>query len=188
MYGGMAMQGLLAYVYDEILPGTWVELNQCRFNHLGVPAWGPRIPFTASSKCMSDSSLCEDCTKTDLSDVYNIHFAGCKKPWLCVGDISYIRIVDSLSPFLLDVDHCLELHTEWHAVRSDLEEQLLALTGDVALADGQVGTYQRDIFHGHCTGHGIQNYLSISASSETIRQLDSLYTSTTTVSTTTTMT
>lgn len=34
--GAKAMQGLLAYVYDVLLNDTWVELNQCRFNHFGM--------------------------------------------------------------------------------------------------------------------------------------------------------
>jgi hypothetical protein len=34
--GAMAMQGLLAYVYDILLYDTWVELNQCRYNHMGM--------------------------------------------------------------------------------------------------------------------------------------------------------
>jgi hypothetical protein len=34
--GAMAMQGLLAYVYDALLPTSWVELNQCRHNHMGM--------------------------------------------------------------------------------------------------------------------------------------------------------
>lgn len=34
--GAMAMQGLLAYVYDILLFDTWVELNQCRYNHMGM--------------------------------------------------------------------------------------------------------------------------------------------------------
>ena len=34
--GAMAMQGLLAYYYDMVRPNTAVELNQCRFNHMGI--------------------------------------------------------------------------------------------------------------------------------------------------------
>ena len=33
--GARAMQGLMAYYYDHIRPNTAVELNQCRFNHMG---------------------------------------------------------------------------------------------------------------------------------------------------------
>lgn len=34
--GAKAMQGLMAYVYDVLLYDTWVELNQCRYNHMGM--------------------------------------------------------------------------------------------------------------------------------------------------------
>lgn len=33
--GGMAMQGLMAYYYDIVRPNTAIELNQCRYNHMG---------------------------------------------------------------------------------------------------------------------------------------------------------
>jgi hypothetical protein len=168
------MQGLLAYVYDNVVTGTWIELNQCRFNHLGAPVWAPRIPFTASSKCMSDSSACEDCTQTDFSNIYNMHFAACKKPWLCV-DSGYFLTVDSLSPVVLDVDHCYAMHAKWHTVRTDLETKLITHTGDETIHEGQVGSFKRDIFQGHCTGPGIQNYLSISGTPEARQQLQYLY-------------
>ena len=32
----MAAQGLIAYIYDVFYPDKWVELNQCRFNHMGM--------------------------------------------------------------------------------------------------------------------------------------------------------
>jgi hypothetical protein len=168
------MQGLLAYVYDNVVTGTWMELNQCRFNHLGAPILAPRIPFTSSSKCISDSSACEDCTQTDFSNIYNMHFAACKKPWTCV-DIKYFWSMDSLSPVSLDVDHCYAMHAKWHAVRTDLETYLIALTDDEEVQNGQVGSYKRDIFQGHCTGPGIQNYIGISGTPEARQQLDSLY-------------
>jgi hypothetical protein len=34
--GAKTMQGLLAYVYDVLLYDSWMELNQCRFNHIGM--------------------------------------------------------------------------------------------------------------------------------------------------------
>ena len=34
--GSMAMQGLPAYYYDEVAPNTSVELNGCRYNHMGA--------------------------------------------------------------------------------------------------------------------------------------------------------
>ena len=36
LVGAMAMQGLMAYYYDHVRPNTAVELNQCRFNHMGM--------------------------------------------------------------------------------------------------------------------------------------------------------
>jgi len=34
--GAMAMQGLMAYYYDVVKPNAAVELNQCRYNHMGM--------------------------------------------------------------------------------------------------------------------------------------------------------
>lgn len=35
-FWSILVQGLLAYVYDYLLYDSWVELNQCRFNHIGM--------------------------------------------------------------------------------------------------------------------------------------------------------
>jgi hypothetical protein len=61
--GAMAMQGLLAYVYDVLLPTSWVELNQCRYNHMGMdvlyraaPTFRPNHPKVRSHR---ELSACE---------------------------------------------------------------------------------------------------------------------------------
>jgi hypothetical protein len=42
--GAMAMQGLMAYYYDIKAPNSWVELNQCRFNHMGMDVFPSQSP------------------------------------------------------------------------------------------------------------------------------------------------
>lgn len=36
LYGAMGMQGIVAYYYDEVAKNTSVELNGCRYNHMGA--------------------------------------------------------------------------------------------------------------------------------------------------------
>lgn len=88
--GSMAMQGLMAYYYDMVRPNTAVELNQCRYNHMGMnvlyeyaPNFSPRRKKTGS--CRNNRGTCEDCRKTNLTDIYNVHYTQCRKPWNCVG-------------------------------------------------------------------------------------------------------
>ncbi len=54
--GAMAMQGLVAYYYDHIRPNSAVELNQCRFNHMGMDVLYRKQPnfnvkYAKSGKC-----------------------------------------------------------------------------------------------------------------------------------------
>jgi hypothetical protein len=81
--GAMAMQGLLAYTYDVLFYDTWVELNQCRFNHMGMdvlyrndPSFRPGHPKVG--KCRNDRETCEDCMHTQVSKLYNIHYTQCR--------------------------------------------------------------------------------------------------------------
>jgi hypothetical protein len=79
------MQGLMAYYYDEVRPNTTVELNSCRFNHMGMDnlyhANGPGYMPKKSEwrgKCRSTRPDCEDCTTTNISQIYNVHYTECK--------------------------------------------------------------------------------------------------------------
>ena len=69
--GAMAMQGLVAYYYDHIRPNTAVELNQCRFNHMGMdvlyrkwPNFRKNVPGVGGCRNMAEE--CEDCMTTEM--------------------------------------------------------------------------------------------------------------------------
>ncbi len=88
--GAMAMQGIMAYYYDIVRPHTAVELNQCRFNWMGMdvkynahPNFNPRHP--KKGKCRNNGDYCEDCRKTPVEQIYNVHFTQCRKPWNCIS-------------------------------------------------------------------------------------------------------
>ena len=146
--GSKAMQGLVAYYYDIIAPDTWVELNQCRYNHMGMDVrFNPGGPgYRAGKKdgksmnniCRNghSSNICEDCMRTNVTrDVYNIHYTQCRKPWMCIGigDSTLngklkgrTREEKNLIPEgNVHLDHCFELLKVWHNIRTHLEDQLL---------------------------------------------------------------
>lgn len=62
--------GFVAYFYDKIRPNTAVELNQCRYNHMGMdvlyrkePNFRPNLPGVGG--CRNGEEECEDCMVTD---------------------------------------------------------------------------------------------------------------------------
>mmetsp|Transcript_20364 Transcript_20364/g.31878 ORF Transcript_20364/g.31878 Transcript_20364/m.31878 type:complete len:494 (-) Transcript_20364:1778-3259(-) len=175
--GSMAMQGLPAYYYDEIAPNTSVELNGCRYNHMGANIFYEDVPnfirkYTdLHGKCRRNVEGCEDCRKTDMSLIKNIHFTNCRKPWNCAGCkenggqcSGKNNIID---PRTADYDHCMQVARTWHEMRSELERQIQALTGnDEVLSEGQKGNYKKDVFMGHCDADGQIGYVPIAASKE----------------------
>ena len=162
--GARAMQGLIAYYYDHIRPGNWVELNQCRYNHMGMN-------LKVGGKCRNNQAECEDCMDTPMEEIYNIHFTKCRKPWSCIGEVG--KGVTFLPEGEIHADHCFELQKVWHDHRYDLERQLLGLTGDANIQKGMFGVYKKESFQGHCAAHG--EYLPISAKEETLKQTSELY-------------
>lgn len=83
--GAMAMQGLMAYYYDQVRPETVVELNSCRYNHMGMdnlyrahPNFQPSRKREHVGKCRSTRPDCEDCTITDIDKIFNVHYTQCK--------------------------------------------------------------------------------------------------------------
>jgi len=202
--GAMAMQGLLAYYYDIYRPFAWMELNQCRyvvqrifvemkvhiiffsptvhvhrFNHIGMdvlyrnaPGFKPSHP--KRGKCRNDLDYCEDCMTTNVSDIYNIHFCMCRKPWSCLARGSKgAKGHDTLPEDQVNYEHCMELHTLWHNHRADLETKLQALTNDSTIAQGQAGNYKKETFQGHCVEDG--KYLALSGKPETMKRIPELY-------------
>jgi hypothetical protein len=190
--GAMAMQGLMAYYYDIIAPDTWVELNQCQFNHMGMDVLFRGMPsFRANhpkvGKCRNNLDYCEDCMHTSLDKIHSIHFTQCRKPWNCIGEGNgelLRRKVKNAKRTALEkmlipedsvhLDHCMELLMVWHQHRADLENKLQALTGGKAIAN-QTGEYKREVFKGHCTGNGPEHYILLSEKQDSLQRIAELY-------------
>lgn len=188
--GAMAMQGLMAFYYDQHADGEWIELNQCRYNHMGMDAkmrGEPNFVMKHRGKCRHKGPYCEDCKVTPVDQIYNIHYTQCRKPWLCIdqGNQNIPRIVRQrtrrdkllLPVTSVNVPHCLELAQIWHGHRSDLENKLAKLTGDPTIEFGRNGTHSRQVFEGHCNELGPEGYLAINAKPESLLRLKELYNS-----------
>jgi hypothetical protein len=123
-----------------------VELNQCRFNHMGMDVLYRSQPHFNSShvnrgKCRNNRDECEDCMHTELGSVFSIHFTQCRKPWNCIGEGSSQlsrakrrkpRTKTAAEKLLIPedsvhLDHCMQLQTVWHRHRRDLEGKMRAL-------------------------------------------------------------
>ena len=73
------------------------------------------------------------------------------------------------------LDHCMELLTVWHQCRTSLEDKLYDLTGDETIRSGRSGKHMKEVFQGHCTGNGAENYISIKGTPETMLRLPEIY-------------
>ena len=61
---------------------------------------------------------------------------------------------------------------KWHELRTDLEQSIFNITGgDAKILDGQVGSYKKDVFMGHCSEDGVGGYLSIRASDKAVKMV-----------------
>jgi lipopolysaccharide biosynthesis glycosyltransferase len=47
------------------------------------PNFNPRHP--KKGKCRNNGDYCEDCRKTPVEQVYNVHYTQCRKPWNCIS-------------------------------------------------------------------------------------------------------
>jgi hypothetical protein len=174
--GAMAMQGLVAYYYDYIRPNNAVELNQCRYNHMGMD-----VKF--KGKCRNGSLQCEDCMQTEMNDIYSMHYTMCRKPWLCqaIGARGGKKPNgggrgSALNTDVVNVEHCLLMAQKWHLLRSDLESSIYNVTKEESVKLGSAGDYRRDIFQGHCNDDGAEHYLTIANSDEkVISKIQDLY-------------
>jgi len=181
------MQGLLAYFYDHVRPGTWIELNQCRYNHMGMDVFYRSQPnfvrkHPQVGECRNDRGTdCEDCQTTPLDEIYSIHYTQCRKPWNCVGEGDTTRKNDkqAIPEDSVKLVHCMTLLREWNLQRSDLETRLLrALAGGdtAAVERGRAGTYVTDVFRGHCAGYGGDEYLPLAGGNvDVLRRIPDLY-------------
>jgi len=183
--GAMAMQGLIAYYYDHVRTNNAVELNQCRYNHMGMDIRYRNHPNFRKNyrygECRNGLQECEDCMITDIDTIYNVHYTMCRKPWQCMaegyegGKKPSGGKGNALDTNVVNVDHCHDLTRKWHSVRADLENQLFQLTKDSSIQDGTNGTYMQDIFHGHCKADGNEHYLLLSGSDDTFDKINGLY-------------
>ena len=124
---------------------------------------------------------CEDCRITPVDRLYSVHYTACRKPWSCTdrrtddGDNHNHRKY-SIPVDIVDFDHCMEVLKLWHAVRTDLEDDLYRLTEDEDIVKGRGGTYNKEFFLGHCTEDQSKGYLRIAAGKpETLRRISELY-------------
>ena len=63
------MQGLIAYYYDIVVPGTWIELNNCRYNAMGASV-------LKNNECKNGKPTCEDCRETPINEIHSFHYTG----------------------------------------------------------------------------------------------------------------
>ncbi len=186
--GAMAMQGLMGYYYDHVRPNTAVELNQCRYNHMGLDVRynAPpnfRLKYGRKGQCRNNNpaDICEDCMVTKSESIYNIHYTQCRKPWACVGTghsggrFPGAPRASSVNTDVAHLDHCMMLLEKWHSVRLDLENKLFDLTRDASIRNGTTGNYKEDIFHGHCSEDGFSGYLNLAGTDETFSRYSELY-------------
>lgn len=171
--GAKAMQGLIAYYYDIHVPGTWIELNNCRYNAV-------QAKVTKKGKCLSGREECEDCRTTNIEDIYSFHYTACRKPWSCIAKDSKDPLNTNGRKFSIPTDivlleQCMASRKVWHDCRRDLETKLFALTGDQEILRSQRGNYSNSFFLGHCTEDQSTGYLRIGGSTESLRRLRELY-------------
>ena len=177
------MQGLVAYYYDHVNTDNAVELNQCRYNHMGLDTlyrkngmnYSPRlVPKEYLGGCRNGLKYCEDCMNTEFDKIYSVHYTLCKKPWQCISS-SDKDSIDGVPSHIVNPAHCHELHRHWHDLRVDFENQLYSLTKDDTILKGQSHDYKKDIFRGHCSGEGNSAYAIMSGMEESFMRVSELY-------------
>lgn len=185
--GAMAMQGLMSYYYEFVRPEHAVELNQCRYNWMGMdvryraqPAFYPKRYPDLVGTCRNYRDECEDCMNVDLNLVKSVHYTVCRKPWNCVSEGfekgRYANgdkgAIDTLTGKL---EPCLEMVKRWHEYRTDFEKKLYNVTKDESILEGSKGDFKQSLFQGHCTGEGPSSYLQLQAKQESLEQVPKLY-------------
>uniref|UniRef100_A0A6U6KUT6 Nucleotide-diphospho-sugar transferase domain-containing protein n=1 Tax=Odontella aurita TaxID=265563 RepID=A0A6U6KUT6_9STRA len=162
-YGAQQIQGLCAYYYDHVHPGTAVELDRCRYNQMvDDPRFGRGVKAEPSAgmaggafPCRDGRDECEDCRTTPLGKIRSAHFTICQKPWTC-------RYFGEKSAGDTHGRLCDELHGEWHRIRSDLEEMWRQDGRDtIRVGEVQDGDYRLDHFRGHCSRAGGRGYIPL---------------------------
>jgi len=145
-HGGMTIQGLLPWYYEEVHPGMAVELNRCVYNNMADnPTTEKSLKNgTLQGRCRTNEEKCEDCRVRPLEEIVTFHYTVCQKPWHCL-------------PQKLDVIEkrlCRQLHYQWYSYRSDLERSW-------GRNGSGTGSFEVDHFFGYCTGFGFKGYQQI---------------------------
>jgi hypothetical protein len=166
--GAKAMQGLIAYYYDVFVPGTWVELNNCRHNAVSASV-------VKKGECKNGQASCEDCRYTSVQNLTSIHYTACRKPWTCIATksndpMNKLDRKNTIPMDIVDFQQCMERQAVWHDMRTDLEDKLYALTKDERVRAGQKGNYNQEYFRGHCTQDQSKGYLQMAGGVEEILQ------------------
>ena len=156
IYGGMTIQGLLAYYFSVVELETSVELNRCKYNQIADNARvstrskNPKFPrgtLLPSARNESNPQLnytdadcrdgrlkpnCEDvnCQKVPVNETRVAHYTYCKEPWTCV-DCDYM---DTYKEYT-----CYHLMREWFRVRSTLHGERRTSATDAAQGGSNVG-------------------------------------------------
>ena len=162
-YGSMTFQGIIPYFYDNLHPGTGVELDHCVYNNMADnPRDKPTVNDKVSGRCRDGykrpdkNDQCEDCRSRPVEEVVTTHFTLCQKPWECLPQDGN-RIQERL---------CRKFHGEWYRIREDLETKIWG-RNEVDLNDGQEvakvrgGDYKMDHFRGYCKGRGGSGYIQV---------------------------
>lgn len=180
--GAMAYQGAVAYYYDQLRPGTAVELDVCRWNQVAADViWrGPARREEHGGQCREhpravladgmpdyagntpENGRCEDCRNTPVESVRTAHYTACKKPWECKLATPRVprdrRQVYRLEN-LVNVTYCMALVREWFELRREFEDALEAASDGAVRPSPRSGRYQSDHFLGYCNRDG--GYIAI---------------------------
>lgn len=117
-YGAAQIQGLCAYVFGAIRPGTAVELNRCYYNFMGD---NPRDP-NSDNRCRTLEDECQDCRQVSFDELKTIHFTLCAKPWWCLAHERNAERKNHLGgPEAFDL--CIAAHHQWFTTRFMLEQE-----------------------------------------------------------------
>jgi hypothetical protein len=168
--GAMAYQGVVAYFYDQIVPGTAVELDVCLWNqvvadviwrgpngmdHLGECREYPTLPGVTMKDNTPEKGRCKDCRILPVDQVKSVHYTACKKPWECT--LPYPRNTKQKNleyklRELTNITTCGQLFQKWFDLRQDFENTLHKY-GNV-LPSPRTGRYEKQHFGGYCQGRG----------------------------------
>merc|ERR1712046_167682 len=143
-WGGMTIQGLLAYYYRILHPGDGRELCRCVYNNMGD---NPRdAGGFGKGSCRDGTNNCEDCRLSNVSIIKNVHFTICQKPWECFAG--------EKCPYC---PLCRKLHAQWFAIRADLE----ARPEWKPFAGQYNGRYNANAYLGYCSHGGKKGYTTL---------------------------